>query len=438
VPVSFLPIRRVTKPKKETSVNQDTDFDHLLQSDPDELRERLEQDMRANARRLLLTIYADEVTRICGPRYHPAAKEVGFRSGHTPVQVPILGQWDPVLRPRVRRRAAGGGSTEIQLRSHQVLKKDPEMVADLVRLAQCGVSNRAIKRAVKGRMGSSKSLASKVWIKASLKMLAEFRERRFADKDWLALMLDGIRISQDQHAVVALGITAAGEKVILDFEIGASENGAVTDALIKRLKEKGFGPINGYRLLAVTDGSDPLRAGVRKAWPDAVIQRCLVHKESNLRGYLPKKNWGELAGFMARLRKAEGANAGEVALRDMEKWLSDKNAAARASLAETGEELLAVHRLGVPATLHSSLLSTNLIENPFRNVRRQIGRVTRFRPDTDQAERWLAFGLHEAERGFRRLRNADDLVKLRAALRIPKEGGIQMSSEPTECSHGPL
>ena len=35
-------------------------------------------------------------------------------------------------------------------------------------------------------------------------------------------MLDGIRLSKDQLAVVALGITAEGFKFVLDFELGTS------------------------------------------------------------------------------------------------------------------------------------------------------------------------------------------------------------------------
>jgi len=56
----------------------------------------------------------------------------------------------------------------------------------------------------------------------------------------------------------------------------------------------------------------------------------------------------------------------------------------------------------VPNTLHRSLLSTNAIENSFRNTRNKLGRVTRFRAETDQATRWLSFALLEVEKGFHR------------------------------------
>ena len=54
--------------------------------------------------------------------------------------------------------------------------------------------------------------------------------------------------------------------------------------------------------------------------------------------------------------------------------------------------------------LHRPLLSTNAIEDSFLNARHKLGRVTRFRAQTDQASHWLAYGLLEAEKGVQRIR----------------------------------
>ena len=50
------------------------------------------------------------------------------------------------------------------------------------------------------------------------------------------------------------------------------------------------------------------------------------------------------------------------------------------------------------------------------NVRRELGRVTRFRAEIDQASRWLAYGLLRAELGFPRIRGYLDLSALISAL----------------------
>ncbi len=90
------------------------------------------------------------------------------------------------------------------------------------------------------------------------------------------------------------------------------------------------------------------------------------------------------------------------------------------SLHEAGEDLIALQSLNVPNTLHRNLLSTNAVENSFLNTRRKIDRVTRFRAETDQATRWLAFALVEVEKGFRRISGHKDLSHLIAALEKPK------------------
>lgn len=104
---------------------------------------------------------------------------------------------------------------------------------------------------------------------------------------------------------------------------------------------------------------------------NALIQRCVIHKERNLRGRLSKRHWGELMRQFKRLHEVEGEAAGREAYSEIECFLADKNAAALESLREAGKELITLHRLNVPSTLHVGLLSTNLIENSFRNTRRK-------------------------------------------------------------------
>ncbi len=88
-------------------------------------------------------------------------------------------------------------------------------------------------------------------------------------------------------------------------------------------------------------------------------------------------------------------------------------------------EVIALHRLNVPNTLNRNLLSTNAIENSFRNTRRKLGRVTRFRAETDQATRWLAFSLLEAEKGFRRITGYAHLGSPIAALERQQPATVQ-------------
>ena len=63
------------------------------------------------------------------------------------------------------------------------------------------------------------------------------------------------------------------------------------------------------------------------------------------------------------------AQAGRKALADLRDFVATRNAAALASLDKAAESLITLHLLNVPATLHLSLLFTNVIENLMRTTR---------------------------------------------------------------------
>jgi transposase-like protein len=146
-----------------------------------------------------------------------------------------------------------------------------------------------------------------------------------------------------------------------------------------------------------------------------------VHKEHNLRKYLSKRHWCELARLMNRLRMAQGIQPTKEAYAALHAFVKAKNAQALASLEEAGEELIALHLLNVPNTLHRNLLSTNIIENSIRNVRGTTGRVTRWRGETKQADHWLGLAMVRVEKGFRKLAGYQELSMLAVALMRPEK-----------------
>jgi hypothetical protein len=213
-----------------------------------------------------------------------------------------------------------------------------------------------------------------------------------------------------------VGILVDGRKRVLDFELGASENASTAEVLVDRLIRRGFRAAENRPLLVVLDGSKALRKATVKHFPNVRIQRCLVHKERDLKRYLPRRHWEELHDLFDRLRKAQGAEAAIEVLEELDRFLAPKNLAGLNSLHEAGADLIRLHLLDAPATVHGTLLSTNLIENMINNIRRSSRRVNRWRPETDQPARWLATGLLAAEEGFRRVPNYRDLATLTIRL----------------------
>lgn len=388
----------------------------LMQTDAEDLGAVFRDWMRGMARRTVLRVFEAETQALCGALYRPDAGSECYRAGSAPGTVLNEGRKEEVRRPRVRRRKGEGQSAEVRLSSYEAAQEPGHLEEMLLRALCAGVSARGQKDVYPESPANSKSSVSRLWQREGAKMLEEFRARDIERDDWLVLMLDGVRLGNELWAVVALGVAEDGTKHMLDFEIGASENTAVATALCERLAERGFAPKAGCRLLCVFDGAKALKNGAKRVWGDPVFQRCLVHKERNLKRYLSKRHWGALAQCIKRLRMVQGAQDAREALAELRSFVEGKNAEALASLDEAGDELIALHLLEVPNTLHKNLLSTNIIENAIRNMRGKLGRVTRWREETDQPRRWLAMALIETEKGFHKLAGYRDLPRLALAL----------------------
>jgi transposase-like protein len=244
------------------------------------------------------------------------------------------------------------------------------------------------------------------------------RNRPLTDADWLAVLIDGVWLTRELCVLVAVGIDIEGNKRVLDFEQGVSENVTVVSALVDRLSLRGMKAATGRRLLVLREGSQAIDTAARRQWPDAVIQECLVHAHSNVRDKVRRRDRADLDLRFKALREAQGRQAGEEAFDELLDFVSESNAAAGLALKARRNVLLAFHRLEVPATLNITFLSTNLIENVLRNWREATGNVKRWNEKEDMVARWMASGLLWAEAGFRKIRHAEDLPRLAAALAL--------------------
>jgi len=91
--------------------------------------------------------------------------------------------------------------------------------------------------------------------------------------------------------------------------------------------------------------------------------------------------------------------------------------------------MFTVHRLGITGTLARSLTTTNAIESMISIARTTARNVKRWR-DGQMKKRWVAAGMLDAERSFRRLKGHRDLPKLLAALRARRVGADPAKEYP--------
>lgn len=355
-----------------------------------------------------------EVEALAGPRYaRDDAPSAVVRWGAQRGSIYLADQKLPITVPRVRE---GQGRREVPLATYAALQTPRAQDVGLFRRVLGGLSCReyeAAAEAVPEAFGLARSSVSRRFIRASARELRQLQERRLDDAEWLVLVLDGKSFAGDQ-LVVALGVTATGEKRILGLVQTASENKRVIASFLRELGERGF-PLE-QPVLVVLDGAKGLRAAVRDVFGAGVqVQRCQWHKRENVVSYLAKQDqptWRrKLQAAWAHPAYADAKRA----LDRLHRELRLLNESAAASLAEGLEETLTLHRLGVFPELGVSFKTTNLIESVMARLEAKTQRVTRWRT-SDQKLRWCASALWAAERQFRRVKNYRHLPLLKHAL----------------------
>ena len=89
---------------------------------------------------------------------------------------------------------------------------------------------------------------------------------------------------------------------------------------------------------------------------------------------------------------------------------------AAASLLEGLDDMFAVRRLGIGGNLAEMLTCTNAIESMISVARTTMRNVKHWQ-DGEMKKRWVAAGMLEAQRSFRRIRGYKQMPALVAALR---------------------
>lgn len=367
-----------------------------------------------------------EAATIAGPKGKHHGQRTHHHWGTAPTPLPFGGRHVVVQRPRVRSKGKGG--TEVELPSVAAAREADPMPAHVAEQVVVGVSTRGYKRSLEPvdesieTRGESKSNVSRALIENTTEKLADFLARNLADLDIVAMFIDGIEIGK--HAVIiALGVAADGTKVPLGVWCGSTENHTVAAALLQNLIERGLRV--DAPLLFVIDGGKGLRKALSDVFGDrAVVQRCQVHKARNVRDHLPQERRAYVRRQMRDAYKSKSAKTAKMMLGQLASWLeANGEDSAAASLREGLDETLAVLRLGLPTTLCRTFSTTNAIENMNGTLRRVIHNVKRWRGEA-MIQRWVALGVAEAQRGFRRVKGHAQMKSLVVALR-PNKGVVE-------------
>jgi transposase-like protein len=369
---------------------------------------------------MLDELFEAEATRLAGPKGKHDPDRRAYRHGHEPRQVTLGGRRVAVNKPRVR----SVGKQEIELRTFATFA-----TRDLLNEAALGrmLAGRSSRRYSAGlepvgqvtARATSQSAISRRFIQGTEQKLAELFGRDLSQLDLVAIFIDGVELAE-HCVVVALGVDAEGRKHPLGLWEGTTENKTVCNALLGNLIERGL-HVEQPRLFVI-DGGKAIRAAVLSTFGTyAVIHRCRERKRRNVLEHLPQTERMFVSRKLNKAWSEPDARRAEVQLRALAKQLDTKHPGAAASLLEGLDETLTVTRLGLSGSLLDTFKSTNPIESMISIARDVTGNVKRWK-NGKMVVRWMAAGLLDAEKRFRRVKGYRDMPTLRVALRRHHQG----------------
>jgi putative transposase len=365
--------------------------------------------------KVLTTMLEEDRTAICGPRYQHQADRTAFRAGTVPSEVVLGGRKVAIRRPRVRR---DGG--EVALPTFQLMASEDPLNRRIVEQMLVGVATRQYARSLEPLPAAMTTTRHE---QERGQPALRCQDARPAGSVAVATTRrpgpgrpDSRRCARLEHCLlVALGIAADGQKHALGLWEGSTENATLCQSLLANLQSRGLR--TDRSLLVILDGSKALRKAVRDLFGDvALVQRCQVHKLRNILDHLPERQrtWAK-AILQRAYRNGDVATARRL-LVDLARRLESEHPSAAESVREGLDETLTVLALNLPDTLRRSLTTTNAAESLISRTRHVKRNVKRWRGG-QMVVRWVAAGVLEAVKGFRRLKGYKAMPQLVAALR---------------------
>ncbi|WP_206882512.1 IS256 family transposase, partial [Alicyclobacillus fructus] len=283
-------------------------------------------------------IDAEAAEKIGAERYERTESRVtqrnGYRSrawdtrlGTVDLKIPKLRQgsfFPSILEPR--RRAEQALASVIQ--EAYVKDVSTRKVDDLVRAL--------------GLDGISKSEVSRL-CQLIDEEVRQFKERpleREYPYVWLDATFPKVREGgrvQSMALVIAIGVTDTGEREVLGFDVGTSEDGAFWSDFLRSLKARG---LRGVRLV-VSDAHAGLRQAISEVLTGATWQRCKVHTIRNVLSQVPKREQSMVASIIRTIFTQPTQEAAREQLRRVVAELERRFPKAMAILEEAEEDVLA-------------------------------------------------------------------------------------------------
>jgi len=268
--------------------------------------------------------------------------------------------------PRVRQGSYLPGLLEPRKRAEQAL------LAVVQSAYVEGVSTRKVDDLLQslGLTGIDKSRVSRI-CKGLDEVVERFKSRPLEGKYpylWLDALYLKVRVNhhiRSMALVIAIVVKETGEREIIGFGVGASEEEAFWSQFLRGLVARGLSGVE----LVISDAHQGLCAAISHILAGATWQRCRVHLMRNLLAHVPKQDKSVVATAVRTIfAQADRAAAGQQ-LQEVVGALSVRWPKAARLLEEAECDVLAY--MSFPAEHWTRLYSTNPLERLNREVKRR-------------------------------------------------------------------
>jgi transposase-like protein len=392
------------------------------------LPEILEEVARLGAQLLMQAALEAEVTEFLGrDRYARAAvaedARPGLRNGYRDVTVKTTAGPVKLARPKLRGTTEAFASRLFGSHVTKTNALESLVIASFIR----GLSVRDVEATLADALGDQAAISKSTVSGICQQIRDEYQAwmvRRLdqVTLDYLYLDASFLRMhpgSPAEPVLAAWGITTGGKPAFIGLAPGTGESADAWHSFLADLKDRGL----ASPLLIISDGAPGLIAAIEQAYPQALRQRCVIHRARNILAKIPAGVQAEVKDSFWKIFDTEGLTTppGPKLVEIIDARISEMAArygtaypSAMKCLTTDAQGLTAYLRF--PAEHHHRIRHSNFIERTFGETRRRTKVIGRLPGETTCLTLVWAV-LDRASRGWRGLAMTADGLRLLQDLR---------------------
>lgn len=318
-------------------------------------------------------------------------KTVKSQYGEFQVDIPRdrAGEFEPKIIPKYQRDISGIEEKVISLYAR-------------------GMTTRDIHDQLQDLYGIE--LSADMVSKITDKILPEVKEwqSRPLDPVYPFIFMDAIhyKIREDgriinRAAYVVLGVTLDGNKDILSINIGANESSKFWLGMLNDLKNRGVKEV----LFFCVDGLTGFKEAINAVYPDAEVQRCIIHMLRNSFKYVSYKDIKKFASDFKAVYKAPTEEAALSELEGVKEIWGKKYPYALSSWEQNWDVVRPFFQFS--EDIRRIMYTTNIIEGVNRQFRKATKTKSSF-PTDSALEKMLYLTIQNVKKKWtQRYRNWD-------------------------------